>query len=129
MHLVPLRRDADGIHRLTVHLHPADLGLVSLVAEIRNGEVHLQLVGATEAGRDALREALPALRRELQQGGFSQCSLDLGQNAPPGGNAHRGEPTGWARSTSGKPAETQEPTATEATPTTTEPNRRLDLRI
>jgi flagellar hook-length control protein FliK len=129
MHLVPLRRDADGIHRLTVHLHPADLGMVSLVAEIRDGEVHLQLVGATEAGRDALRDALPALRRELQQGGFSQCSLDLGQNAPHGGHAHRGEPTGWARSTSGPPAVTHEPAVAEATPTTTPSDRRLDLRI
>jgi flagellar hook-length control protein FliK len=129
MHLIPLRRDADGIHRLTVHLHPADLGMVSLVAEVRHGEVHLQLVGATEAGRDALREALPALRRDLQQGGFSECSLDLGQNTPQGGNAHRGEPAGWARSTSGPPAVTHEPTVAEATPTTNPSNRRLDLRI
>jgi flagellar hook-length control protein FliK len=79
-HIVPLRLDADGIHRLTVHLHPADLGPVSLVAEIRDGTVAMQLTGSTEAGREALRAALPDLRRELTESGFRDCQLDLRQD-------------------------------------------------
>jgi flagellar hook-length control protein FliK len=76
--VLPLRAAGDGIHRLTVHLHPADLGPVSVVAEIRGGDIHLHLAGATEAGREALRAALPELRRELQQAGFRDASLDVG---------------------------------------------------
>jgi flagellar hook-length control protein FliK len=79
-HIVPLRLDADGVHRLTVHLHPADLGPVSLVAEIRDGTVAMQLSGSTEAGREALRAALPDLRRELTESGFRDCELDLRQD-------------------------------------------------
>jgi flagellar hook-length control protein FliK len=89
MHLAPLRLDADGIHRLTVHLHPADLGPVSLVAEIRDGTISLQLAGATDAGREALRSALPDLRRELTEAGFSDCDVDLRQDGGQGGRPLR----------------------------------------
>ncbi|MEV1288085.1 flagellar hook-length control protein FliK [Micromonospora sp. NPDC049679] len=89
MHVVPLRRDVDGVHRLTVHLHPEELGPVSLLAEIRDNGIHLQLAGATEAGRETLRGALTDLRRELQQAGFTNCSLDLRQDTPQGGHPFR----------------------------------------
>jgi flagellar hook-length control protein FliK len=82
MRIVPLRLDADGVHRLTVHLHPADLGPVQVVAEVRNGDISVQLAGATEAGREALRNSLGDLKRELQQSGFGNCSLDLRQGSP-----------------------------------------------
>jgi hypothetical protein len=134
MHVVPLRLEADGVHRLTVHLHPADLGLVSLVAEVRDGAVHLQLAGATEAGREALRDALPDLRRELQQGGFSGCSLDLGsdlgRDAPSGGHPYGREPAGQTRSFPALTIPTHESTVDDIVPTTTTGSaRRLDLRI
>jgi len=103
--IVPLRLDGDGVHRLTVHLHPADLGMVSVVAEIRDGAINVQLAGATEAGRESLRGALPDLRRELQQAGFTGCTLDLRQDTPQGGQqqfraplAGRAEPSGSAGS-------------------------------
>jgi flagellar hook-length control protein FliK len=79
MHIAPLRLDADGVHRLTVNLHPADLGAVQVVAEIRNGSINVQLTGATDAGTDALRHAMDDLRRELEQSGFSNTTLDLRQ--------------------------------------------------
>ncbi|WP_189243126.1 flagellar hook-length control protein FliK [Planobispora rosea] len=85
MHILPLRQDPDGIHRLTVHLHPVDLGPISVVAELRNGAVHLQLAGASDAAFEALRSSLPDLKRELEDGGFSSCSLDLQREAPNGG--------------------------------------------
>ena len=81
--IVPLRLDADGVHRLTVNLHPADLGPVQVVAEIRNGEINVQLTGSTEAGNDALRDALAGLKRDLEDSGFANCTLDLRQ-----GDAH-----------------------------------------
>jgi flagellar hook-length control protein FliK len=75
--VIPLRADGDGIHRLTVQLHPADLGPVNVLAELRGGDIHLHLAGATEAGREALRAALPELRRELEQAGFQATSLEV----------------------------------------------------
>jgi flagellar hook-length control protein FliK len=77
--IVPLRLDADGVHRLTVNLHPADLGPVQVVAEIRNGDISVQLTGGTDAGTEALRQGLDDLRRELENSGFGNCSLDLRQ--------------------------------------------------
>ena len=79
--IAPLRLDADGVHRLTVNLHPADLGPVQVVAEIRSGSINVQLSGATDAGHDALRNAMDDLRRELEQSGFSNTTLDLRQGS------------------------------------------------
>jgi flagellar hook-length control protein FliK len=80
--IVPLRLDADAVHRLTVNLHPVDLGPVQVIAEIRNGEINVQLASSTDAGHESLRNALEDLRRELQQAGFSNTSLDLRQGTP-----------------------------------------------
>lgn len=91
LHVTPLRRAPNGVHRMTVHLHPAELGPVSLVAEVRDTGIHLHLSGATEAGREALRAALGDLRRELQQAGFVNCSLDLRQETPSGGAPFRSD--------------------------------------
>ena len=81
MRIAPLRLEADGVHRLTVNLHPADLGPVQVVAEIRNGTVNVQLSGATDAGTDALRNAMDDLRRELEQSGFGNTTVDLRQGS------------------------------------------------
>jgi flagellar hook-length control protein FliK len=88
MRLVPLRRGPDGVHRMTIHLSPEDLGPISIVAEVRGGAIAVQLHSATEAGRAALQASLPDLRRDLVDGGFGSCALDLqqgelGQNQPP----------------------------------------------
>ena len=80
--MLQFRLDADGVHRLTVHLHPADLGPVQVVAEIRNGDINVQLTGATDAGNEALRQSLDDLRRELTESGFRNTTLDLRQGNP-----------------------------------------------
>jgi flagellar hook-length control protein FliK len=64
-----------------VHLHPVDLGPVQVVAEVRNGDISLQLTGTTDAATDALRDALGDLRRELADSGFANCTLDLRQGS------------------------------------------------
>jgi flagellar hook-length control protein FliK len=131
MHIAPLRLDADGVHRLTVNLHPADLGPVQVVAEIRNGEINVQLSGATDAGTDALRDALDDLRRQLQDAGFTNCSLDLRQGSAQQDQARQQFAFGEnARAAGGNtPAAAREaPEAVPpATPRTTG-NSRLDIR-
>jgi len=128
MRIVPLKLDADGVHRLTVHLHPADLGPVQVVAEIRNGDIIVQLSGSTDAGNDALRNALDDLRRELNDAGFRNTSLDLRQ-----GNAQQeqarqqfganGFPGGGRRNADEEPAGMTAPTIRRAAPGT-----RLDIQ-
>jgi flagellar hook-length control protein FliK len=127
--ITPLRLDADGVHRLTVNLHPVDLGPVQVVAEIRNGEISVQLSSSTEAGHESLRDALDELRRELQQSGFSNTSLDLRQGSQqeqarqqfafPGG-ANRGS---RAESEAAEP-----PPPAPPGPSRTSDNSRLDVQ-
>jgi flagellar hook-length control protein FliK len=77
MRLVPLRTAPDGVHRLTVHLNPGDLGPISVTAEVRAGAITVHLAGATGAGREALDAALPDLRRHLTEGGYGSCALEI----------------------------------------------------
>jgi flagellar hook-length control protein FliK len=112
--ILPLRHEPDGTHRLTVHLHPVDLGPVSLVAEVRDGAIRMQLTGATEMAHHALREALPELRQELAQAGFRDCSLDLRQQAPGSGPGQQWTAPGRGRHAADSPPEqpnTPEPPA------------------
>src|SRR5207244_2708565 len=76
--VTPLRHSADGSYRLAVELHPAELGRVNLDIELRQGSVHLRIDAESEQARDALRAALPDLRRELEAGGLRPGTLDLG---------------------------------------------------
>jgi flagellar hook-length control protein FliK len=129
MQIAPLRLDADGVHRLTINLHPVDLGQVQVIAEIRNGEISVQLSGSTDAGNDALRDALSDLRRELTDSGFTNCSLDLrqgpgqqGEARPQFGAAENGR-SGGGSSSASVPAP-PEPVAV----TTADGNGRLDTK-
>ena len=50
---------------VTVHVRPDDLGPVTVRAQFDAGSVRVELFAGGDAGRDALRSALPDLRREL----------------------------------------------------------------
>ncbi|MGJ0388356.1 hypothetical protein [Microbacterium sp. CGR1] len=55
-----------GTHHLTMTVNPDSLGPVTVRAHISaSGEVQVELSGATDAGRDALRGILVDLRRDL----------------------------------------------------------------
>ncbi|HET9143761.1 flagellar hook-length control protein FliK [Actinophytocola sp.] len=98
--IVPLR-NRDGEHTLTVQLHPVDLGPITVTAQVRGQDIQLDLGGATEAGREALRAALPELRRELERAGFDSCLLNTGT----GGARDDHRQTQWLRSAlAGAPA-------------------------
>jgi flagellar hook-length control protein FliK len=129
-HIAPLRLDADGVHRLTVNLHPADLGPVQVVAEIRNGEISVQLSGSTDAGTDALRNALGDLKRELEESGFANCSLDLRQGSSQQDQA-RQQP-GFGENGRGNPSRGNAPATVEPAPVPvtrhTTGTSRLDIR-
>ncbi len=96
-HIAPLQHGPDGIHRLTVHLHPADLGPVQLLAEMRAGTLHLKLVGGSEMAREALRMALPDLRRELTDAGVTTASVDVRREDSAPGQSQSGSSWGGER--------------------------------
>jgi flagellar hook-length control protein FliK len=122
MRIVPLRLEADGVHRLTVNLHPADLGPVQVVAEIRNGDVSLQLSGSTDAGTAALRDSLDDLRRELTDAGFGNCDLDLRQGSADARQEQPRQHFGPGRAQATTPAPTVAPAGVA------EKTGRLDVR-
>ncbi|WP_345733427.1 flagellar hook-length control protein FliK, partial [Cryptosporangium minutisporangium] len=88
--IVPLRTQGDGVHRIAMELTPDDLGTIGVVAEIRNGQVHLHFSGANELTRETLRAALPELRQQLEDAGFSGAAFDFGDGSPAGQNDRRG---------------------------------------
>ena len=58
----------DGTHRLTLRLHPADLGEVKVVLTVRDSTVDITLAAGARA-REALHEGSPQLRALLEMTG------------------------------------------------------------
>jgi flagellar hook-length control protein FliK len=127
MRLAPLRKGPDGVHRLTVHLNPVELGPVSVLAEVRDGEIHLQLAGSTEIGRQALLTALPELRKDLHHAGFGSCSLDLQREAPQGQSRQDPQAPSRARAPGREGGSTPPPEAPEPPPSRS--RHGVDVRI
>lgn len=119
--LAGLRAAGTGEHVLTLRVDPESFGPVRVVAHITPDGVRVELLGATEAARDALRSALPDLRRDLAGAGLGS-NLDLG-NPGTSGSGDRGEGSrATARGTDRRPGaagDEADPTAARlpATPT------------
>ncbi|WP_210766408.1 flagellar hook-length control protein FliK, partial [Cellulomonas algicola] len=74
---------AHGRHVLTVPVDPEHLGPVRVVAHIAADQVRVELVGGTEASREALRGALADLRRDLARDlGGLDVQVGVGGDAP-----------------------------------------------
>ena len=119
--LVRLRAAGDGSHTLTIALHPADLGPVSVHVRLIGDAMTIQLASANQSAHDALREALPQLHQELQAAGLSSEGLSLQLNGQATGDsagsaAH--SPATPARPAAGTPT-----TAVTAAGTETRPRR------
>ncbi|MFJ4158680.1 hypothetical protein [Microbacterium testaceum] len=64
--VVHIAQRAPGVHQVTLTVSPDSTGPVTVRARIGSGgEVRIDLAGATEAGRDALRVMIADLRRDL----------------------------------------------------------------
>jgi flagellar hook-length control protein FliK len=83
-----------GTHVLTVPVDPEHLGPVRIVAHIGASSVRVELVGATDASREALRGALGDLRRDL---GLAGLQVDVGTEGRSGaGSSAAGQHAGDA---------------------------------
>jgi flagellar hook-length control protein FliK len=72
-----LRHEPDGTYRLTLHLHPGDLGPVHVEVELRGAEIALRVVTQNESARQALQGSVSELRSELEAGGLTATSVDI----------------------------------------------------
>ncbi|MFB7250952.1 flagellar hook-length control protein FliK [Microbacterium sp. NPDC056234] len=63
--IISLARAPEGEHTITLTVSPENLGPVTIRAHLAAGAVHMELVSATDAGREALRSILTDLRRDL----------------------------------------------------------------
>lgn len=74
----PLRQMADGTHRLSLQLRPAELGAVHLEVALEDGRLSLRATAENLATRDVLAASLPDLRAALARSGIDLGSLDVG---------------------------------------------------
>lgn len=89
--VLALRTAAPGEHLLTLKVTPDNLGPVQVRAHIGPDGIRIELVGATDAAREGLRNLLTDLRRDLAGTGMN-ASLSLGSDSAPGGRTGQGAP-------------------------------------
>ncbi|QSB22314.1 flagellar hook-length control protein FliK [Curtobacterium sp. 24E2] len=83
-----LAQAGPGEHVVTVQVVPDSLGPVTVRAHVTAHGMHVELFAASEAGRDAVRQVLPDLRRDAAGSGLS-TTLDLSSQNHPGASAGR----------------------------------------
>lgn len=80
-----------GAHTITVAVNPENLGPVTVQAHISSAGVRVELFATNSDGRDALRQILPDLKRDLAGTGLN-ATLDLSSGGQPGsGHGSRDE--------------------------------------
>ena len=84
-----LREAAPGEHVMTLRVNPETFGPVRVVAHIGAEGVRIELLGATDAARDALRQSLTDLRRDLAATGL-KADLQLSAQSGDGGREREG---------------------------------------
>ena len=103
---------AAGHYRLTLNVHPKELGAIDVVMEMREGRLDAQISSANAVTRDLLGDSLPRLRDALQQNGIQLANLTIGSdgqqssgrggNTEPGLNGERNTTDGLVADTSGE---------------------------
>lgn len=113
--LAHLRSAPSGEHVLVLRVHPEELGPVRVTAYLGADGVRVELAGATDQAREALRGSLGELRRELAATGL-QADLSLttsGRGDPGAGSPGRGLASGDG---SGNPHDPRGPRAGSGEP-------------
>jgi flagellar hook-length control protein FliK len=88
-HVRGVRALPGGTHEATLVLDPEHLGPVRIRLQVGDGTVSLQLAGVSAATADVLRDALPDLRRGLEQAGLQLGSADVADGWTTGGQPAR----------------------------------------
>jgi flagellar hook-length control protein FliK len=127
--LLRLAATPRGERSITVRVAPEDLGPVTVKAVVGADGVRLELSAPNDAGRDALRQVLGDLRRDLAAAGFG-ASLDLGSGDAQDPRAERetsAHPEGKpGRDATRAPATSASPSPATQVPRTWQPTSTLD---
>ncbi|WP_448611652.1 flagellar hook-length control protein FliK [Geodermatophilus sp. URMC 60] len=132
-----LRTGPDGTHTMTVVLTPETLGPVEVQVTLSQGSVDLTLKSATEAGRAALLDALPDLRRDLAGAGLTCTNASVDRDAGASWASAQQQAAGDRAGQHGQPDGRSRPwlRGAEADPdrpapgTTATPSSGLDVRV
>jgi len=90
----PLRRGAEGTHRIRVSLRPDELGGVDLDVELHaDGELHVHLAAHERETVHVLQAALGDLRSDLEREGFTTGRFGVSHRGPRSGDTS-GDPAG-----------------------------------
>jgi flagellar hook-length control protein FliK len=84
------QRGVDGTHVMTVDINPVELGPVRLTVALREGQLHVLLAGSSELSREALRAALPELRKLVEATGITAGAFDVHPDQPDTGRPSAG---------------------------------------
>jgi Flagellar hook-length control protein len=90
-----LAKAGNGDHTITVNVTPENLGPVTVRAHVDGSSMRIELFSASDGGRDALKQLMPDLRRDLASAGIT-ANLDLSSQGQPDtqtGPSWQGRPT------------------------------------
>ncbi len=79
--LSPILSTENGTHRVSLELHPAELGSIQATIIVSGSQVTVELHADNAATRQAIGSALPDLRQQLGSGG-QQAHVFFGGDAP-----------------------------------------------
>lgn len=91
-HLSSFRTRADGTYETTVTLTPEELGQVSVRVQVSQGSVSIQALAVQGATADAMRDALPQLRQDLQDAGLDLADSQIDQGSRGDGRPEESPP-------------------------------------
>jgi len=80
--MIRLASAENGAHTLVVRVAPDDLGPVTIQAHISDAGVKIELFAPNDAGREAIKQILPELRRDLTSTAANGSVSVSDQNAP-----------------------------------------------
>ena len=77
--LRPVRKFADGSHRLSIQIHPEELGSVTVELAMHQGQLSLHLVAEKQSTADLLSASMAELRADIDRDGHRQSLLEVAQ--------------------------------------------------
>ena len=92
--VMTLARQPDGDHVVVVRIAPDDLGPVTVHARVSDTSVHIELFAPSDAGRDAIRQILADLRRDLNAS-TANASVSVSDQNAPGAESGGGGRSPW----------------------------------
>ena len=123
-----VRRMTDGSHRLSLQLHPEELGVVQLEVAVRDGQLHLRAATELDSTRRLLNASLPELRAQLADAGVSAGSLEVGAETAGGDRSARDDDASSTARAGFDESVPTDPSGVADAATLTAPGR-LDVRL